>query len=168
MKTLSTAVVLVMFVTAAMAQQQGQSADLLDAAQAERSLSMFVTAVQASGMAKMLKEGGPFTVFAPSDRAFIGLAKEDRATLFADPAAMRMLLSRYIVRRTAGSDPANLSSLRTLVGLKLLTDVHEGARYVNGAVLPPTEIVCANGTIRVLDHLDPILVQHAVISATGK
>src|SRR5258708_971545 len=169
MKSLRVVAVLAIFATFAVGQEQRQSSDLpidlLRAAEAEGSLNFFVTAAQSSGLAKMLKEEGPFTVFALSDRAFINLAKEDRDTLLNDHFAMHMLLSRYIVRGVVVGDAASLSSARTLMGVKLRMDDHQGTLYVNGATLTRAEITCGNGTLRVLDRFDPELVREAVASA---
>src|SRR5260370_16755595 len=101
-----------------------QTQDLLTTAQEDRSLAMFVTAVQSSGMAKMLREEGPFTVFALSNRAFANLPKEDRETLLTDRAALHLLLAHYIARGTIPADAtASLQSARTLVGVNLPTDI---------------------------------------------
>jgi uncharacterized surface protein with fasciclin (FAS1) repeats len=137
--------------------------DLLTAAQSDRSLAMFVTAVQSSGMAKMLREEGPFTVFALSNRAFANLPKEDRETLLTDRAAMHFLVAHYILRGTiAADDTARLQSARTLVGVKLRIDIRSEGSYVNGAKLGQADILCTNGVIHVLDSFDPGLVQDAV------
>ena len=140
-----------------------QTQDLLTTAQADRSLAMFVTAVQSSGMAKMLREEGPFTVFALSNRAFANLPKEDRETLLTDRAALHLLLAHYIARGAIpADDTASLQSARTLVGVKLHIDIRSEGSYVNGAKLVQSEIPCRNGMIHVLDSFDPGLVRDAV------
>lgn len=165
MKSLRVVTVFAMLVTFALGQEQRQSTDLLKAAEAEGSLNFFVTATQASGLAKMLKQEGPFTVFAPSDRAFANLAKEDRDALLNDHFAMHLLLSRYIVHGVIGGDAASLSSARTLAGVKLRTDHHEGVLYVNAARPRKSEIASRNGAIYVLDLFDPMLVHEAILAA---
>lgn len=141
--------------------------DLLTALQADRSLAMFVTAVQSSGMAKVLREEGPLTVFALSNRAFADLPKEDRETLLTDRSAMHLLLAHYIARGIIpADDTASLRSARTLVGVKLRTDVRSEGSYVNGAKLSQFTIQSANGMIHVLDSFDPGLVHEAVTLST--
>jgi len=138
--------------------------DLLRVAEAERSLAMFVTAVQSGGMAKVLQDEGPLTVFALSNRAFASLRKEDREALLANPAAMNILLAHYIVHgNIAGDDETDLSSARTLMGAKLRTDIRGEGFYVNGARLGQTGIRCTNGTIYVLDSFDPGLLHDALV-----
>jgi uncharacterized surface protein with fasciclin (FAS1) repeats len=140
--------------------------DLLTAAQSDRSLAMFVTAVQSSGMAKMLQDEGPLTVFALSNRAFANLPKEDRETLLTDRAAMHFLMAHYITRGIIpANDTASLQSARTLVGAKLRTDIRSEGSYVNGARLSQTDTRCTNGIIHVLDSFDPGLVHDAVAMA---
>src|SRR5437764_10487058 len=119
MRDVRIAVVFMMLAGMAIAQDVSREAtaiqtqDLLTTAQADRSLAMFVTAVQSSGMAKMLREEGPFTVFALSNRAFANLPKEDRETLLTDRAAMHLLMAHYIARGTIpGNDKASLQSAR--------------------------------------------------------
>ncbi len=113
----------------------------------------------------MLREEGPLTVFALSNRAFANLPKEDRETLLTDRAAMHFLLAHYIVRGLISTGDSLLSA-RTLVGVKLRTDIRSEGSYVNGAKLNQADILCANGVIQVLDSFDPGLVHDAV--ATSK
>jgi uncharacterized surface protein with fasciclin (FAS1) repeats len=140
-----------------------EARDLLSVAETNRSLAAFVTVVQSSGMAKMLRDEGPLTVFALSNRAFANLLKEDRDALLTNRAAMHILLAHYITRGSiASDDKADLLAARTLVGTKLRTDFHNEGFYVNGAKLGQTGIRCANGTIHVLDSFDPGLLHDAL------
>ena len=140
--------------------------DLLSVAQSDESLSMFVTATQSGGLAKMLREEGPFTVFALSNRAFTNLSKKDMEVLLSNRAAMHVLLARYVVRgNVSENNTAELESARTLLGVKLRTDVRSEGDYVNGAKLNQPGISCGNGMIFVLDRFDPALVHEAVALA---
>lgn len=137
--------------------------DLLTVAHSDRSLAMFVGGLTSCGMARMLKEEGPFTLFAVSNQAFVNLPKEDLQTLMTNPAAMHFLLSHYVVRGNLdASSTADLQSARTLSGLKLRTDVRSEGVYVNSATLSQQELHAVNGTIRVLDHFDPGFVHDAI------
>jgi uncharacterized surface protein with fasciclin (FAS1) repeats len=139
-----------------------EARDILSVARADRSLAMFVTVVQSSGMAKMLRDEGPLTVFALSNRAFANLLKEDREKLLTNPAAMHILLAHYITRGSiASDDKSDLLAARTLVGTKLRADFRSEGSYVNGAKLGQTGIRCANGVIHVLDSFDPGLLHDA-------
>ncbi|MFZ0321406.1 MAG: fasciclin domain-containing protein [Candidatus Sulfotelmatobacter sp.] len=143
-----------------------QSRDVFTVAQSENDLSMFVTALQSSGMVKMLREEGPFTLFALSNRAFANLPKGDMEALLSNRAAMHVLLAHYIVRGSiSGSDTEGLSSARTMAGVKLRIDIRSEGYYVNGAEFEGNGINCANGVIYVLDRFDPGLLHDAVALA---
>lgn len=142
------------------------SRDLFSVLQSDDSLAMFVTVVQSSGLVKMLRVEGPFTVFALSNQAFANLPKEDLEALLSNRAAMHVLLAHYIAHgNIPQDDTADLLSARTLLGVKLRTDSRREGFYVNGAKLNQDQIQCANGTIHVLDRFDPGLVHDAVALA---
>jgi uncharacterized surface protein with fasciclin (FAS1) repeats len=137
--------------------------DLFSVARSDDSLSMFVTAVQSSGMAKMLREEGPLTVFALTNRAFANLPKKDLEALLSNHVVMHILIAHYIAHgNIPQDDTAELLSARTLVGVKLRTDIRAEGYYVNGAKLDQSETRCANGIIHVLDRFDPSLVHEAI------
>jgi uncharacterized surface protein with fasciclin (FAS1) repeats len=167
MKRTGIAAIVVLLTGMGMAQDLASPAasetrDLSSVAQADRSLAMFMTAVQSSGMAKMLRDEGPLTVFALSNRAFAKLLKEDREALIANRAAMHILLAHYFVRGSiARDDKTDLLSARTLMGAKLRADIRSEGFYVNGARLGQTGIRCTNGMIFVLDSFDPGLLHDA-------
>lgn len=143
--------------------------DLLSAAQSDRSLAMFVGAAQASGMAKILRDEGPLTIFAPSNRAFSVLSKADRETLLTDRAAMNFLLAHYIIRGAVSTgNMAEILSARTIAGAKLHIDLRREGTYVNGARLDQPAIRCANGEIHILDSFDPGLVHDAIVLSRAK
>ena len=169
MKSLRVVAILMILAGLAFAQDaagdvaSSSARDLLSVAQSDESLSMFVSAIQSSGMAKMLREEGPFTVFALSNRAFANLPKKDMEVLLTNRTAMHVLLARYIVRgNVSENNTAELESARTLLGVKLRTDVRSEGEYINGAKLNQPGISCGNGMIFVLDRFDPALVHEAV------
>lgn len=147
-------------------QTSSQSRDLLTVVQANHSLSMFVAAVRFSGMAKVLRDEAPLTVYALSNQAFANLPHDDLEALLANPAAMNILLAHYIARGSIRNDDTpSLLSARTLPGVKLRTDIRSEGSYVNGAKLSQLDLRCTNGRLHVLDAFDPRLVRDAVALA---
>lgn len=65
----------------------GEEKDIVDTAVAADDFNTLVTAVQAAGLVETLKGEGPFTVFAPSDRAFAELPAEELEAILADTAS---------------------------------------------------------------------------------
>jgi uncharacterized surface protein with fasciclin (FAS1) repeats len=171
MKTAITIVTLTLLagLAAVQAQEVSQSRDLLSLADSNREIGMFVGAARSSGMAKMLRDEGPFTLFAVRNQAFANLPKEDREILMTNPGAMHFLLAHYVVRGNVNvEDRAGLESARTLDGMRLRVDVRSEGVYVNGSRLGLDTIHSANGTIYVLDHFDPGWVHDALSLARPK
>ena len=171
-KVIVSAALLMMLASLAIAQDiardpaNKQAGDLLTVAEANHSISIFVTALRSSGIARMLQDQGPLTVFALSNQAFANLPKRDLDALLTNQAAMYVLLAHYIAHGSIPKDDtANLLSARTLMGAKLRTDIRSEGSYVNGAKLSQSEIRCTNGVIHVLDSFDPGLVHDAVALA---
>lgn len=94
--------------------QQGETTNgtVADATSAERSNrtigeslggaaghSSFMAAIDAAGMAEVLRGAGPYTVFAPTNAAFDAVPEETRQALMAEEqrAALTGLLSYHIV-----------------------------------------------------------------------
>ena len=63
-----------------MSSRAAKAQDIVDIASGNPDFSTLVTAVKAAGLVDTLKSAGPFTVFAPTNKAF---AKIPRATLEA-------------------------------------------------------------------------------------
>lgn len=114
----------------------------------------------------MLRQEGPLTVFAPSNRAFAHLPKTDLEALLTNRTAMRLLLARYIARGRVldSNDTANPVSVKTLSGLRLRADIHGEVQFVNGARLG-SSARCSNGVIHILDSFDPALVRQAIAAS---
>jgi uncharacterized surface protein with fasciclin (FAS1) repeats len=137
--------------------------DLFSVAKADRSLARFAAAVQSSGMAKMLREERPLTVFALSNRAFANLDKKDRQTLLSNNNAMNFLLAHYIVHGSVlYGDKSELRDVMTLAGTRLRIASHGPRAYANGGEIPVSETHCTNGNIYVIDDFDPGLIRDAV------
>jgi len=165
MKSVTVVITVVLLATMAMAGA-ANSRDVLGTAESNESLTMFVTGLRATGVAAMLKKDGLWTVFAPSNQAFTNMPQKDLEFLMANGAAMQILLAHYIVHGNIGpADGANLSSARTLLGLKLRTDTRSDSVRVNGAAISKA-IPCTNGVLYTLDMFDPGLVREAIRAVT--
>ena len=66
---------------ASRARAESESKDIVDTAVAAGNFETLVAAVKAAGLAQTLKGPGPFTVFAPNDKAFKRLPEGTLQTL---------------------------------------------------------------------------------------
>ena len=79
--------------------------DIVDTAISAGNFNTLINAVKAADLLQTLKGDGPFTVFAPTDKAFSNLPKEDLQALLADKELLKKVLTYHVlpskcVRRT--------------------------------------------------------------------
>ena len=93
----------------------------------------FLAAVKTAGLTDLLTSGGPHLVFAPTDKAFASLPKDQLDVLMADPKALGDFLGAYIVegyypRGTLGEDLDNVlgRTVTNLLGKELVLSGEEG------------------------------------------
>ena len=130
---------------------------LLALASINASLSGFAQAVEAAGLADELSAEGPFTVFAPSDRALEAAGGLD--ALAADPDALAERLSGHILpTRMLAADIFAPISIETLSGAEIEVDapvpgqvtVRSGDRR---ATVTAADLDASNGVIHIIDTL---------------
>lgn len=115
-----------------------------------------LTAVTAAGLAETLSEGGPFTVFAPTDDAFAKLPEGTVESLLKpeNRGKLKAILKYHVVEGRIYSDQALAAgTATTLEGQSVKIGVENGAAQVSGAKLVATDIDAANGVIHVIDSV---------------
>jgi uncharacterized surface protein with fasciclin (FAS1) repeats len=126
-------------------------------------LTTLAEAIEAAGLVDQLKEGGPYTLFAPSDAAFadLTLGGEDEdaprtVTDLLDPEhkdTLAELLKYHLVEgEVEFPDLVQSQELETVHGGTLeLQSTHHGVRINDQANIMATELVAANGIIHPID-----------------
>ena len=71
--------------------------NIVETAREAGTFQTLLTAVDAAGLGDTLADGGPFTVFAPTDDAFVALPQETVQGLLADPPALVRILTYHVV-----------------------------------------------------------------------
>lgn len=109
---------------------------------------------QAFQLDKTLREPGPFTVFAPSDKAFAHLNDEDLHTLFDDKKKLKRVLMYHIVPQKLGyGELRGMSSVKTMEGHEVRISQQHGDLYIDGSLVSTTDIPCSNGVIHVIEKV---------------
>lgn len=111
-------------------------------------------------VASVLSGSGPFTVFAPTNQAFINAGFATTAAInAADPNALASILTYHVIAgRIFSSDLTNGLTPTTINGEKLTIDLMSGAQ-VKGASnstasnIVATDIVATNGVVHVIDQV---------------
>jgi uncharacterized surface protein with fasciclin (FAS1) repeats len=112
----------------------------------------FVSAIQASNLADTLNSPGPFTVFAPTDDAFVGLPEGMVDQVMDDIPSLTRMITYHIVPGTVRAD--NLPSqdaLETVHGDSITIQRMDGRFFANDALLITNELRADNGVIHAID-----------------
>ncbi len=110
--------------------------------------------VLASDLNKILRGRGPFTVFAPSDRAFGKLLSGTFEDLLKPENKVQLtsLLSRHIIGHKVNfKNLKDGDKLKTLKGNEVTVNLKNGRICINNATIQNTDLESSNGVIHSLD-----------------
>lgn len=132
------------------------SMDAVTAAAQDPSLSMFVLALHATGLADTVRAHEDVTLLAVTNDAFTSMPEGQLAALLSDTKALRGALMNHIAdRRVAEADARDASELLLVSGVTAPVAAMEGCNTltVHGAKVTQTDIAAANGYIHKVDRL---------------
>lgn len=141
--------------------------NIVEVAQANSSFSLLVAAVLrastgTTNVAQILTSGGPFTVFAPTNDAFIAAGYPDVAAInAADPNTLASILTHHVVAgRVFSSDLTNGATVPTAnTGKSVTIGVTGSGATVKGATnttasnIIGTNVMARNGVVHVIDRV---------------
>ena len=117
--------------------------------------NLLEAAVIEADLAGALSGEGPFTVFAPTDDAFIALAGTLGATaedLLALPNLADILLYHVVGAQVLSTDLADGATATTLLGEDVTVSIEcDGSIFINDAQVTVADIVTDNGVVHVID-----------------
>jgi uncharacterized surface protein with fasciclin (FAS1) repeats len=140
--------------TAAYANPQSSSQDIVDTAVAAGSFKTLVAALKAAGLVDTLKGKGPFTVFAPTDDAFAKLPAGTVDELLKPENKQKLIaiLTYHVVAgKVTAAQAMKLNSAKTVNGQSLNIATNGGMVMINDATVTKADILCSNGVIHVID-----------------
>jgi uncharacterized surface protein with fasciclin (FAS1) repeats len=120
----------------------------------DKNMTTLKKGVIASGLDKKLSETGPFTIFAPTDKAFDKLDKKVLEDLLKPENKTKLadLLKHHVVEgKIAFKDLKDGEKLKTLSGTELHIHIKEGAVSVDGAKIEARDVQTSNGVIHSLE-----------------
>lgn len=143
----------------ATAPAEGDSAasdqTLLELARSSGNFGILLQALQAAGMSDVLEQTGPFTVFAPNDRAFRSLSQQEMTNLLTQPDRVGAILSYHVVPDQAltSSDLEDGMTLNTVQGDTLEVTVQGDQVMVGDATIVQADQRASNGVLHVIDSV---------------
>jgi uncharacterized surface protein with fasciclin (FAS1) repeats len=131
-----------------------ETPNIVQTAQAAGQFKTLVSLVQRAGLADTLAGPGPFTVFAPTDKAFAKVPKKTLNALLKDRAKLRAVLLYHVA---AGELTANKvvkrSRIKTVNGARIDVRVRGGNVFVDKAKVTTPDIAASNGVIHVINRV---------------
>ena len=142
-------------------------------AQTNANLSILVQALVKADLASSLQGAGPFTVFAPTDAAFVAFLKTTPyATLNDVPKdVLTQILLNHVVSGKVMSTDLTTGYVKTLAKsaasgtntMSMYVDLRSGVKLNGTASVTTADIMASNGVIHVVDKVIglPTIVTHA-------
>jgi uncharacterized surface protein with fasciclin (FAS1) repeats len=109
-----------------------------------------------SGLLLTLRDGGPFTVFAPVNEAFAALPPETLTAVVEDNATLTKVLTLHVVPgvyKTTDLMDLDGQTLTTVEGGKLLVQMDGDNIVVGGATIVVPDIMASNGVVQAVDSV---------------
>ena len=128
------------------------TANLIDALRKDGHFTMFLQALEATGVDQTLREAGPYTVFAPTDDAFNALTWKD--SLMKNPELLKRVVRYEIVPfgRTQSKDLTALKHAASLEGSDIFFR-NVDHLMVNDASIIIADLNADNGVIHGVDRV---------------
>lgn len=109
---------------------------------------------QAYDLDDTLKGKGPWTLFAPSDKAFKKIPQDDLQKLFANKKKLKQVLSYHMVQgKYSLADLRKQTSLKTFEGHSVKVSDRKGSIYLDDALMSTADLPCSNGVVHVIDNV---------------
>ena len=124
--------------------------DIVDTAVKAGNFKTLVAAVQAAGLVDTLKGTGPFTVFAPTDKAFAKIPKATLDGLLADKAALAKVLTYHVVPGKVMAKDVKAGKVKTVQGQEITVTTSMGV-MVDQSKVVATDVAASNGVIHAID-----------------
>lgn len=116
-------------------------------ARATKSLAICTRLLALAGLEEMLDGEGPYTLFAPTDRAFADLPPGTLAALENDPARLRATLGYHLLCVRHELSEIRNGKLPTLEGTLLTALVTDDGLRLDHTSVSNQPLRCANGVI---------------------
>ena len=131
-----------------------ETKNIPEIAQEARTFKTLITALQEAELVEPLLGKGPFTVLAPTDKAFGALPDGTVASLLKpeNRAELQRILTYHVIEgRLYTDDFLRNRTYKTLAGAKVKLSFADGTFRANGSTVISSDIDAANGVIHVID-----------------
>lgn len=126
--------------------------DIVDTAVGASQFKTLVALVQKAGLVDTLKGSGPFTVLAPTDKAFAKLPKSLVAKITGDKKLLTKVLTYHVISgEVLSTDLKDGLMPKTVEGEKLSVRIHGKDVRFNKSKVVMADVKASNGVIHAID-----------------
>ena len=138
-------------------QADSGGSNLIEVAEDYEQLDILLLALDLAGLSATIADGGPYTIFAPTNAAFASLPEARLDMLMADSALLAETLKFHVVSGSLKTtDLASLSTLTTLQGGMIAVSTgSDGSFSVEGISIITSDVEASNGVIHFIHQLLP-------------
>lgn len=131
--------------------------DLIEVAEDYEQLDILLLALDLAGLTTSIADGGPYTIFAPTNAAFASLPEARLDMLMADSELLADTLRFHVVSgKLKASDLAAQTSLTTLHGGTIgISTSDDGSLAVEGISIVTADVEASNGVLHFIHQLLP-------------
>jgi len=135
------------------ADDKRESKDIVAVASDSGKFKTLVAAIKAAGLVETLQGTGPFTVFAPTDKAFAKLPAGTVEDLLKPENKEKLvaLLTYHVVPGKVMAADVKTMKVKTVNGQELDVQVINRKVTVDKAKVTKTDIAASNGVIHIID-----------------
>lgn len=128
--------------------------DVIETIAAAGNFKTLTSAIKAADLVDMLKEKGPYTVFAPTDEAFEKLPAGVLQDLLKPENKQKLatLLKHHVVpEKLTASELSHMKHVKSAAGAEIAVTAADGKLMLDRAHVTKSDISCTNGVIHILD-----------------
>ena len=155
-KLLCLTVLSLLAVGASVAVADKPEKDLVDTAVGAGQFKTLAAALKAAGLVDTLKGKGPFTVFAPTDKAFEKLPAGTVENLLKPEnkeKLIKVLTYHVVAGEVKAADVVKLKSAKTVNEKEVTVHVADGKVMINKSHVTQADVMATNGVIHIIDEV---------------
>ncbi|MDK2892844.1 fasciclin domain-containing protein [Methanohalophilus sp.] len=128
--------------------------DLIATAKGEGIFTNLLNAAEILGLVEKYSSDGYFTVFAPTDEAFVPIPEDVIEEAFDDKQYLLNIINYHIVEGKYNTkDLSNIESLQTMNGESIHFKNKNGKIFVENIPIIKPDIECSNGIIQAIEDI---------------
>jgi uncharacterized surface protein with fasciclin (FAS1) repeats len=131
-----------------------QNDDIVETATAAGQFTTLTKLLKRADLVGALQQPGPYTVFAPTDKAFAKVPKRKLRALARNKAKLKSVLLYHVVaKKLPAAKVLERKRAKTLNGKRVRFRVRGGDVFVNRAKVTTADVMASNGVIHVINRV---------------